>query len=302
LKQSRNPFRLDKGALVGIMAPGFAVKPALLRAGVRAIERRGYRTRLGEHVLARDGYLAGSDEQRLADLNGLLRDREVDALWFARGGYGTARLLDRVDWRALRRRPKLLIGFSDLTALFCPAIRHGAVCIHGPVVTEMGSSNGHHAGSLRNLLAGRDVALRVRRRDVLREGRSVGRLVGGNLTVLCHLLGTRHAPDLRGAVLFLEEAGEQTYRVDRMLTQLRMSGALEGVKAVLLGAFRVPARRRFPADRELDAVLREAFLPLGVPVVQGIASGHLAEKISLPLGGTARIDTRAGRALLRPAT
>jgi len=129
----------------------------------------------------------------------------------------------------------------------------------------------------------------------VRHGRARGRLMGGNLTVLCHLLGTPHFPDLRGAVLFLEETGEETYRVDRLLQHLRMSGALARIRAVLLGHFHAPpTARAFPGDRELDSVLRDHLLPLNVPVVRGVPSGHGPGKWTLPLGGTAAIDTKAG--------
>jgi len=162
------------------------------------------------------------------------------------------------------------------------------------VVTELGSAAAWHEPSLRALLSHRALALRVVKRHVLAPGRAEGRLVGGNLTVLTHLLGTPWAPDFRGAVLFLEDAGEQTYRVDRMLTQLRQAGALERVAAVVLGSIEAPPRDRFPPDRRLGDVLRESLGTLGVPVVRGIRAGHVARKRTLPLGARTVLDTRAG--------
>jgi len=130
---------------------------------------------------------------------------------------------------------------------------------------------------------------------VLREGRARGRLVGGNLTVLCHLLGTRHMPALTGSLLFLEETGEEAYRIDRLFQHLRMSGALAGVRAVVLGNFQVPkTARAFPGDRDLDSILRDHLLPLNVPVITGVPSGHGPGKWTLALGGTASLDTKAG--------
>ena len=273
------------------MSPGFAVKRASLDSGLVVLERLGYEVRLGEHVLTRYGYLAGDDEQRASDLRALLGRPELSALWFARGGYGTARLLPEVPWATLRRDPKLLIGYSDLTALFNAVIdRTPAICLYGPVVTELGEPRAWHGPSLRTLLAGRPLTMRFARRDVLVEGRAAGRLIGGNLSVLTHLLGTPYQPDFRDAILFLEETGEQTYRVDRMLTQLRQSGALRKLAGVLLGAIAAPARRRFPSDRRLDDVLNEALVPLGVPVIRGLAAGHLAGKRTLPLGARTVID------------
>jgi muramoyltetrapeptide carboxypeptidase len=291
---------IEKGATVGVVATGFAVRRDDLASGVRALERLGYRPRLGEHVLAREGYLAGTDEQRVEDLNRMLRDPGVAAVWFARGGYGTARLLDRIDWRALRRAPKPLLGYSDLTALFARASAIGAPCIHAPVVTELGDPGAYHAPSLRALLRGERVTVRFRRGQVLRAGRARGRLVGGNLAVLASLLGTRHAADLRDAVLFLEEAGEETYRIDRLLTQLRATRRLDRLRGVLLGAFVVSPRSKFPPDRDPAAVLAETFAPLGVPVVTGLPVGHVRRKRSLPLGAVAAIDTAARRVALGP--
>ena len=153
-----------------------------------------------------------------------------------------------------------------------------------------------------------DERRRVVPRDVLRGGRARGRLMGGNLTVLCHLLGTRHMPDLRGAVVFLEETGEEAYRIDRLLQHLRSSEALSGARAIVLGRFHVPpTARTFPGDRDVDAVIRDHLLPLDVPLVSGIPAGHGPGKWTLPLGGTASLDTGAGvltfdpRPALRPS-
>jgi muramoyltetrapeptide carboxypeptidase len=272
----------------------------LLEAGVARLQAMGYRTLLGAHVLARNGYLAGDDRQRVADLETMLRDPAVRAVWFSRGGYGSPRLLEKISWARFARQPKLLIGYSDLTALFAEAVkRAGPVCLYGPVVTELGNADLYHGPSLRRLLAGKQSEIRISRRQVLAPGRARGPLVGGNLTVLTHLCGTRFAPRGRGAILFLEEVGEEAYRIDRMLTQLRLAGLLRDVAGVLLGSFSVPTRRRFPPDRPLLEILRETFLPLGVPVVQELPAGHVRAKQTLPLGAVAEVDTGAGRVRFR---
>ncbi len=287
---------LSRGDHVGIVAPGFAAPPRALGAGVAALERRGFVPVLFPHVLAVDGYLAGDDEARADDLDAAVCDRALAAIWFARGGYGTARILDLIDLARLVRRPKLLIGYSDLTALFSALLSRAAtVCLHGPLVAELGRKAAFHAPSLAAALAGREIRRRVHSRDVLRAGQARGRLMGGNLTVLCHLLGTRHMPILKGAILFLEETGEEAYRIDRLFQHLVMSGALSGVRAVVVGAFHVPpTTRSFPGDRELVAVLRDHLLPLKVPVVRGVPSGHGPGKWTLPLVGIASLDTAAG--------
>ncbi len=292
---------LSRGDRVGVVATGFAVRSAQLRAGVRALERMGYEVVLGDHVLAQHGYLAGDDDARAADLRAMIADDRLTAIWFARGGYGTARLLDRVPWRALKRSPKLMIGYSDLTALFCPAVeRAGCRCLHGPVVVELGRPESYHSSSLRSLLRGRGIEMRIRPRQVLASGRARGPLLGGNLSVLAHLQGTRYAPDLRGAVLFFEEVGEQAYRIDRALTQLLAAGALRDLAAVLVGRSSVPARRSFPPDRTLRDLLRERLGPLGIPIVTDLPVGHIPGKWSLPLGGRAVVQTDAGRLRFTP--
>jgi muramoyltetrapeptide carboxypeptidase len=258
------------------------------------LEAQGYRVRTGKHVLARDGYLAGPDDDRLADLETMLRDPEVAAVWFSRGGYGTARLLGRIGWARFARKPKPLLGYSDATALFAAAVnRAGPTCLYAPVVSELGDAGAFHAGSLKRLLAGRPISMRLRRDQILSPGSARGPLVGGNLTVLNHLCGTKHAPRLDGAVLFLEDVGEPAYRVDRMLTQLEDAGWLRRVAGVLLGGLAVSPRRRFPPDRPLHAILAERLLGLGVPVAAGLPVGHLAGKWSLPLGSPVEIDGTA---------
>jgi muramoyltetrapeptide carboxypeptidase len=293
---------LQKGDVVGVVAPGFAVRKAALEAGCRRLRGMGFRVVAGRHVLACSGYFAGEDAARAEDLRRMIADPEVRAIWFARGGFGTARILERVNWRSLKRRPTLLIGYSDLTALFSAAIRRaGQLCLHGPVVTELGRRGAYHGPSLRRLLRGEEVVWRLRRRQVIAGGRARGRLLGGNLTVLAHLQGTRFTVDPRGGILFLEEVGEESYRIDRALTHLRMAGAFRDLAGVLIGRSSVPpCRRRFPPDRSLREVLEEFFVPLGVPVVTDLPAGHVPGKWTLPLGGTAEIDTAAGEVRFRP--
>jgi muramoyltetrapeptide carboxypeptidase len=286
---------LPTGSRVGIVAPGFAARPDWVDAGMAWLAKRKLVPVPGKHLKVMDGYFAGPDEVRAADLNAAIRDASLDAIWFARGGYGTARLLDRIDLARLIKRPKVLVGYSDLTALFMPLLgKARTVCLHGPMITELSTKKAFHAPSLAAALDGRAQSRRIRQGEVMRPGKVAGRLMGGNLTVLVNLVGTPYMPSLRGAVLFLEELGEEAYRVDRLLQHLMMSKALAGVRGVIVGQFYVPkTARAFPGDRDIDAVLRDHLLPLNVPVVTGIPAGHGDGKWTLPLGGRASIDTRA---------
>jgi len=273
------------------------VLPERLRSGVAALETMGFRVRLGRHALAQDGYLAGGDEVRLADLQVALDADDSACVWFARGGYGVARLLDRVRFSSA----KLLIGHSDLTALLHRAALSGARALHGPFVGELGSEEAYHSPSLAAAIAGRPMALPFAPEQVLAPGTAEGPLVGGNLTVLAHALGTPFAPDTRGTVLLLEDVGEETYRLDRLLHHLRLAGVFDGVRAVLLGSLEAPPTRRpFPPDSDLSKVLAEVLLPLRVPVVRGLPLGHLAGKWTVPLLGRAEVDTAAGRIAFEP--
>jgi muramoyltetrapeptide carboxypeptidase len=195
----------------------------------------------------------------------------------------------------------VLIGYSDLTALFGAAVdRAGARCLYGPVVTELATASAYHRASLRQALAGETVLWRFRKRDVRVPGHARGKLIGGNLSVLSHLFGSRFVPRAAGCILFLEEVGEPTYRVDRMLTQLRAAGFLKRLRGVVLGHFEVPLRRRFPPDRPWQEVLGESFGSLGIPVVSGLPAGHRAGKWTLPLGSTAELDTEQRTLRIEP--
>jgi muramoyltetrapeptide carboxypeptidase len=292
---------LKKGARIGVVSPGFAVRPRALRAGLRWLESLGFKPQLAPHALEQSGYLAGDDLARGDDLEQMLADPEIDCVWFSRGGYGTARLLDRIPWRAFKRHPKTIVGYSDATALICCAAqRSGATAIHGPMVSELGESGRYHRPSLMRLLQGKAFERRIGARSVLSPGHARGELVGGNLTVLTHLLGTRHFPRLDDRILFLEEVGEPVYRIDRLLTQWAQAGLLGRPAGIILGSFTIAPRRAFPPDRPLRAVLRERFVDLGIPVIDGFPAGHRRGNWSLPIGGTAEIDSNLGLLRMEP--
>lgn len=287
------PTVLRRGDRVGVVSTGFAVRPDALDAGVAVLASMGFEPVVGPSAKAVDGYFAGSDAARAADLNACLRDPAIAGIWFSRGGYGAARLLDRIDWRAAARRRRVWVGFSDLTALFAAVGRRaGQVCLHGPLVAELGDPSSFHRPSLRAMLGGKPVAMRLSRDQVVAPGRASGRLIGGNLTVLSHLAGTPWFPDCRGAVLLLEDAGEEAYRLDRMLTHLGQAGVLRKVRAVVLGDLAAPATRRaYPPDRPVAEVVEDRLRELGVPVVRALPIGHLAGKWTVPIGGLVEVDT-----------
>jgi muramoyltetrapeptide carboxypeptidase len=266
---------------------------------LRYLRAQGFTVRVGQSVTAELGYLAGSDQVRLSDLHRMFGDASVHGIICLRGGYGSARLLDDIDYGLLRRNPKVLIGFSDVTALHCAMLtRAGLLSFAGPMAAvEMAS--GILPATSRMMW---EMLMKQRKRTVVSFGEDArvigrgaveGQLIGGNLAVLTSLLGTRYMPDMHGAVLFLEEVGEQVYRIDRLLLQLRQSGVLGAVAGIALGSFTsIPAERR---ARALDDVFDEYLAPLGIPVVTGLPFGHIATKATLPVGARVRLDATRRR-------
>jgi muramoyltetrapeptide carboxypeptidase len=262
---------------------------------------------MGRHTAERHGYFAGTDDQRLDDLNDALGDSEIDAIWCIRGGYGTTRILDRVDFDALARRPKPLIGYSDITAVLNAATRRtGVVTFHAPMARvsmppfsrwhfERVLATAEPAGRLGRLPDQPDVLVpRENRIAALRGGVAEGKLAGGNLTLLQCLVGTSHFPDLDDAILFLEDVGEDLYRVDRMLAHLRMAGALDRLTGIAVGRFTELKRSMSDGALGFDEVLATYFLPLGIPVAHGFPIGHIDDQWTLPLGVRARLDADRG--------
>ncbi|HEU4700282.1 MAG TPA: LD-carboxypeptidase [Gemmatimonadales bacterium] len=301
------PPQLAPGSRVALVAPA---GPLLERDDVaRAAElcrALGFEPLPGRHALARHGFYAGTDAERLADLNGALRDDGVDAVWCIRGGVGLTRILDRVDYAALARRPRPIIGFSDVTALLVAAwVETGVVTFHGPTArASMPAFARRHfervlgdaapAGVLEPLPQPADVLVSQQNRVVaLAGGVAEGPLVGGNLTLLQCLAGTRFAPPLEGAILFLEDVGEDLYRVDRTLAHLRLAGWLDRLAGVAVGRFTEMRRLSGDGGMGFDEVLVEYFLPLGIPVVYGLPFGHIDDQWTLPVGVRARLDAGA---------
>jgi muramoyltetrapeptide carboxypeptidase len=279
-----------------------------VQRGVELCQALGYEPVPGTHVLDRYGYLAGTDQARLADLNQALRDPAIDAIWCLRGGYGVTRILPYVDLEALVRHPKVVIGYSDITALLLALNRAtGVVTFHGPMSRAplSGFSRNHFeamlgkaepAGRLSRLAAPASVLVpRNPRIRAIRPGVAEGPLVGGNLSLLTALAGTRHFPLLDGAILFLEEVGEDLYRVDRMLSQLRMLGALDRIAGAIIGQFTDMKRGAGEGGAlGFDEVLTTYLAPLGVPVAYGFPIGHVDDQWTLPIGARARLDAANG--------
>ncbi len=288
------PTPVCPGGTIGVVAPGGAVTADALEDGVACLEALGFRVRLGEHVLARRRYLAGTAETRHADLVAMLADPDVGAVICARGGYGTSQLLPLLDPRVLVTHPKLVVGYSDVSPLLGWIVeRCGVVALHGPMVaTDLAKGLTERAATrLMDLLASPGAPWREPIADVIVGGVATGRLVGGCLSSLAALLGTPYAVETAGAVLFLEDVAERPYRVDRMLTHLRLAGKLDAVAGVVLGAF---VECDGTGDDVVRDVFRDFFTGAPYPVVAGFPAGHRSENLPLTLGLSVRVDADAG--------
>lgn len=283
---------LSPGARVALVAPsGILPDAAHIDRAVENAKSFGWMPVLGANVSRLHGYLAGTDEQRLADLNRALRDDSVDAIWCIRGGYGAMRLLPGIDYDALRSRPRPLIGFSDITALHAAIHREcGIVSFHGP--TARGEMSDFSRSSFeRALIEHSDSCGHAPDARVLRAGKAQGRLAGGNLALVTALMGTPWSVDFEGAILVLEDVDEAIYRVDRMMRQLLLAGALSRCAAIVAGDFRPPSGESADQNRALDDVLREVADEAGIPCLAGAPFGHIDDQWTLPLGATAVLDT-----------
>lgn len=307
-KEIIRPPRLKPGSRVGLVAPaGPLLERDDLARGRELCRALDWEPVQLPHAGSRHGYLAGHDDIRAADLNAAFRDPSLDAIWCLRGGYGVTRILDQLDFQSLAARPRVLIGYSDITALLLGAWKHtGLVTFHGPMARAPLTrfSRDHQtrvvatpapAGRLGRVAPPADVLVPRQGRIVtIKGGKAEGPLLGGNLTLIQCLLGTPHLPDFDGAILFLEEVHEELYAIDRMLCHLRMAGVLERLAGVVVGQMTEINRRGADGALGYDEVLASYLEPLGIPAAFGFPVGHIDDQWTLPVGIKARLDATAG--------
>jgi muramoyltetrapeptide carboxypeptidase len=304
------PRRLAAGQTIGIAAPASPTnEPEGVRFAIDTVESLGFRVKPAPHLFDRNGYLAGDDADRAADLNELFTDEDVDAIFCVRGGYGSSRLLPMLDYDAIRLNPKVLLGYSDITALLLGIHRKtGLVTFHGPIAAQAYSP--YTLAEFKKVLFDPQPPLilgapppfersegrveKANRITSLAPGKVQGRLLGGNLSLVAHLVGTPYLPDLSGAILFLEDVGEATYDIDRMLTQLWLAGHLHKVAGLVFGKFTEPRSSGWVQNRLQEDVLAERVRALGIPAVMGLMIGHVEDQATLPLGCLAELDAGGG--------
>lgn len=303
------PARLQPGDTVVIVSPASPpADPENFDRAEAALHALGFKAQLAAHARKRSGFLAGSDRERAADIMRAFTDPAVKAIFCMRGGHGATRLLTLLDYAIIRRHPKIFVGYSDITALHC-ALQTQAdlVTFHGPMMNADFVTHKFQKftreGLFRTLMhpaapGGICRGYKARTVSVLRGGEASGELIGGNLSMLCTLIGTPWQPSFSRKILFFEDVNEAPYRIDRMLTHMLNAGLLQKVAGIAVGLNHqcedpVASKRREPRQR-LEDVLRERLLPLKVPVVSGLPFGHVAQNATIPVGARATLDGRVG--------
>jgi len=301
------PVPLNPGDTVALVSPSSATADRLsLQLARESMEALGFKVKTGEHYASRYGHLAGTDAQRAGDLNAMFADDAVKAIICVRGGAGAARLLPLLDYDAIRAHPKVLLGYSDITALHCAiGAQTGLVTFHGQIGS--GSWNRFNVDQFRRLFfdrqrmeyrnaveAGDELVPRENRTLTITGGKAQGTLVGGNLTVLTALAGSPYMPDFDGRILFIEDVEEAPYRIDRMLTTLKLMGALDRIAGFIFGECTDCNPGSGYGELTLDQIFDDHIKPLGIPAYRGAMIGHIREQFILPVGGKVELDADAG--------
>ena len=305
------PSPLPTKATIGIVSPASPQRDIKrLERGVRYLESLGHTVVLGKHVLARSGeYLAGTDEDRCADLESMFADKRIDAVFCARGGYGSARLLDRLDYALIRRNPKILVGFSDITSLQMALLRKTGLVTFSGALPSVDMADGFAPESeewfWRALTSKRPLGpiQQPWPTGVVQRGSAEGPLIGGNLSVFVTLLGTPYEPPTKGSILLLEDIGEETYSIDRMLNHLRQANVLGALNGMITGEWSQASRRKGSTPhREVREVIAEAAEHINGPVLSDMMYGHEPLKLTVPFGVRVRLSSRgSGLRFLEPA-
>jgi len=299
-KKPQKPVRLKKGDAVGIVAPASHFDPETFHRGIAVFESMGFVPVFDRHLFEKDGSFAGTDSHRAAQVNRFFSDPKIKAVFCARGGFGALRILSLLDFDSIQKNPKSLIGFSDITALHAAiSTRCNLVTFHGPTVTTLSTATEKARNSFYSVIASDHVPIiKPKNGLTLQSGSAEGPVAGGNLTTLCHLVGTPFQPDLDGCIVFFEDIGEAEYRIDRMLTQMKLAGCFKGVTGVALGNF-----RRCGIKETIDQIFLETFKEYGIPILAGFTMGHQRSNLTIPFGIAATLDTdRKVLAFHEPAT
>jgi muramoyltetrapeptide carboxypeptidase len=278
--------RLKQGDTLGICAPSGRFDAQAMDKGINVLKSMGFNIFVPQDIFKQKRYLAGDDALRADVINRLFSDSEIKAIICARGGYGALRVLSRLDWNIIKQNPKPFIGYSDITALLTAIVNEtGVPVIHGPNVVSLASADKDTLNSFFQALTGGQTSLSVPEGRVIRSGRAEGLLTGGNLATLSHLIGTGFQADFKNVILFFEDIGEPLYKIDRMLTQMKLAGLFDNVRGVISGSFQNCADYA-----DIEELVEEIFDEYQIPVLSGLSAGHGKSNLSLVFGEIVRLD------------
>lgn len=297
------PPGLREGDRIGLIAPASNATEDKIQKAISNLESLGLRVVEGKYLREQNGFIAGSDGERVEDIHTMFRRKDIDGIWCVRGGYGTTRILNMLDYGMIRSHPKVFVGYSDITALHQAFFtQSGLVTFHGPVASSAFSD--YSMESIRNALFGDDyhfnthpVAIPGEGEEsfkVLKSGKATGRLVGGNLSLLAALCGSVYMPDLAGKIVFIEDIGEASYRIDRMLVQLIMAAGLKNAAGIIFGNFTNCGPEAGSADQTVSEVIHDHFGSMDIPVVTGYSIGHIDNQTTLAVGMQAEMEADTG--------
>ena len=287
IPKSLKPKSLKIGETIGVCAPSGIFNKTKFDQGLNIIKKMGFKIYIPKGLNKKKKYFAGSDEHRANIINHLFSNNDIKAIICAKGGYGAIRVLPFLDYNIIKNNPKLFIGFSDITSLLSVFENKCFFqVIHGPVITSLGQNSNKTLKSFFNILTSFSSKVIFENNITLYKGNAQGILSGGNLTTICHLLGTNFQPEFRGKILFLEEIKEAPYRIDRMLTQMKMAGVFNGINGVVAGSFNDCGDINM-----IFEILLEIFHEFQIPVFAGLDAGHGKTNLSLPFGKMVRLDS-----------
>jgi muramoyltetrapeptide carboxypeptidase len=280
-------FTVKQGDTLGICAPSGKFDAHALEKGIDVLKSLGFNISVHQDIFKQKRYLAGDDSLRANMINRLFSDPEIKAIICARGGYGALRILKFIDWNIIRQNPRPFIGYSDITALLTAIVNEtGMPVIHGPTAVSLANADKQTLDSFFLTLTGAQTSISVPEGRVIRDGIAEGMLTGGNLATLSHLLGTRFQPVFRDAILFFEDIGEPLYKIDRMLSHMKLAGLFDNIRGVITGSF-----EKCDDSSNIEEIVEEIFDEYQIPILSGLSAGHGKTNLSMVFGKTVRLDT-----------
>ncbi|WP_182187833.1 S66 peptidase family protein [Pectinatus frisingensis] len=291
------PQRLTGGNTIGIVSPASSIAKNEIKRMSETLKKKGYKIKIGQHAYEQKSYLAGPDEHRVADINDFFMDDTVDAIFCSRGGYGATRILDKLDYTAIKNNPKIFIGFSDITSIHLAIQKKcGLITFHGPMSNQLCSSYAdYNMEYLTKALCSSEPIGQINTANdmpplqTLSSGTASGKIIGGNLSLITALLATPYEIETKNAILFLEDVSESPYRIDRMLTQLLSSGKLQEVRGIILGEW-INCTAKEMGDFTVQDIITDRLLPLNIPILTGLPIGHGRYNITIPEGTKVYMD------------